>query len=172
LTIVANNQNLSYELNIVLEKELAGYRVVDGIFVDVTSETEVKEIEAAIQDDRFAGVGAHIRQALIHLSHREAPDYRNSIKESISAVEGIAKIVSGNPRATLGDALKSLESDGKLHGALRSGFSSLYGYTSEADGIRHAILTDGEVSAEEAKYFLVSCSAFVNYLKIRMSRRA
>ena len=49
------------------------------------------------------------------MSDRQRPDYRNSIKESISAVESIAQQLSGNNKATLDDALKILEKKGKLH---------------------------------------------------------
>ena len=44
-------------------------------------------------------------------------------------------------------------------------FNMLYGYTSDANGIRHAGNIGGPSSTfEEAKFMLVSCSAFVNYL--------
>ena len=86
----------------------------------------------------FAGVDAHLQQALDLYAKRKNPDYRNSIKESISAVESMAKIVSKKPRATLSDALKAIEKNGLLHKSLKDGFLKLYGYTSDADGIRHA----------------------------------
>ena len=41
-------------------------------------------------------------------SDREALDYRNAVKESISAVEPICRSVSGMSSATLGDALKKV----------------------------------------------------------------
>jgi hypothetical protein len=40
----------------------------------------------------------------------------------------------------------------------------LYGYTSDTHGIRHALKDDSQPNAEDAKFMLVSCSAFVNYL--------
>lgn len=40
----------------------------------------------------------------------------------------------------------------------------MYGYTSDTDGIRHDFGNDSQVYFEEAKYMLVSCSAFMNYL--------
>jgi hypothetical protein len=40
----------------------------------------------------------------------------------------------------------------------------LYGYTSDDSGIRHAILDQPTVGFDEAKFMIVSCSAFVNYL--------
>lgn len=64
------------------------------------------------------------------MSDRKAPDYRNSIKESICAVEAICRVITKQKNATLGQALKKVESDISLHPALKNSFSSLYGYTS------------------------------------------
>jgi hypothetical protein len=103
---------------------------------------------------------SHLDTALARLADRSAPDYRNSIKESISAVEAVCQILTGDPKATLGQALKKLS----IHSALEKGFSAIYGYTSDADGIRHALYEESILDADDAKFFLVSCSAFVNYL--------
>ena len=35
-----------------------------------------------------------------------------------------------------------IENRYKIHGALKSAFSSLYGYTSDSGGIRHSLLED------------------------------
>ena len=125
-------------------------------------------IEEAARDSRLAGVSAHIECALEHYADRENPNYRNSIKESISAVESIARVVSGRDKATLGDALKTIEESGQLHPALKKGFLNLYGYTSDEQGIRHAMLDEPNLTAADARYFLVSCSSFVNYLKAQL----
>jgi hypothetical protein len=45
---------------------------------------------------------------------------------------------------------------GRLHRALRQGFSALDGYTSDADGIRHAMLQEPNLSAADAEFFLLS----------------
>lgn len=140
-----------------------------GHLADVTSQEEIAMIEEAARDSRFAGVSAHIDRALELYADRENPDYRNSIKESISAVESIARVVSGSQKATLGDALKTIEKTGQLHPALKEGFLKLYGYTSDEQGIRHAMLDEPNLTAADARYFLVSCSSFVNYLKAQLT---
>jgi hypothetical protein len=112
-------------------------------------------------------VRTHLTRALKLLSDRKAPDYRNSIKESISAVESIARDLTGMPKATLADALKVLERDNRLHPALKEGFLRLYGYTSDEGGIRHAMLEEPNLGAADAKYWLMSCTSFINYLKAR-----
>jgi hypothetical protein len=157
--------DLCQGINLILESELAGFRLVSGVFVPVTDEQEVAAVQAALEQGPYKGVTAHLQQALQHLSSKPRGDYRNSIKESISAVESLARELTGNPKATLGDALGLIEKTGKLHPALKKGLSALYGYTSDEHGIRHAMLEEPDISSADAKFFLVSCAAFVNYLK-------
>jgi len=77
-------------------------------------------------------------------------------------------IMTNDPKAKLGDALKNLEKLGvKLHPALQIAFDKLYGYTSNEGGIRHCLLEQSTIYFEDAKFMLVSCSAFVNLLKAR-----
>ena len=155
-------------LNSILERELSGYRFVSGHLTDITDAQELEMLETALADSQFAGVAAHLQQALNLYTKRQNPDYRNSIKESISAVEGMARIVSGNPRAMLSDALKAIEKKGLLHKALKAGFIKLYGYTSDSGGIRHAMMDEPKLAAADARYFLLSCTSFVNYLKAQI----
>ena len=153
------------DINQTFEQEYVGYRFIDGEITSISDEMEVAEIEQSL-DIEFQGCRAHFKKALSFLSDREKPDYKNCIKESISAVESICQIIIGKDSATLGKALKVLEGKGVvLHSALKNAFSSLYGYTSDEGGIRHAEgLFESNVTFEEAKYMLVSCCAFVNYL--------
>ena len=153
------------EINKIFQQEYVGYRFIDGEITPISDEVEVAEIEQSL-DIEFQGCRSHIKKAISFLSDREKPDYKNCIKESISAVESICQIIIGKDSATLGKALKVLEGKGVvLHSALKNAFSSLYGYTSDEGGIRHAEgLFESNVTFEEAKYMLVSCCAFVNYL--------
>jgi hypothetical protein len=57
-----------------------------------------------------------------------------------------------------------------LHPALQQGFSQLYGYTNDADGIRHAMMEVSNLHFEDALYILVSCSAFISYLLATANR--
>lgn len=153
------------DINRVFEQEYVGYRFIDGEITPISDEMEVAEIEQSL-DIEFQGCRAHFKKAISFLSDREKPDYKNCIKESISAVESICQIITENNKATLGEALKLLTAKGiTIHKAMEKAFSSLYGYTSDEGGIRHAEgLFESNVTFEEAKYMLVSCCAFVNYL--------
>lgn len=151
--------------NDFMEKENSGYRFVNGQIAEISSSDEISEIEDAIaKSTPYYGVKQHLSSAITMLSDRENPDYRNSIKESISAVESLCKTVSGEEKATLGAALKALESKGLMHPALKSAFSSLYGYTNDAGGIRHALMEESNLTSSDARFMLISCSAFINYV--------
>lgn len=163
-----NEEPLVRSVNFVLERELSAFRFVGGVFTDITSQEEIKMLEEALSDKDYPGVTRHLKRSLELLSDRIKPDFRNSIKESISAVESIAQVISNKPKATLGDALKVLEKSGKIHQALKDGFSKLYGYTSDEGGIRHSMIDEPNINIEDAKYFLLSCTSFINYLKSKI----
>lgn len=163
------NQKFKKTCNGVLESELSAYRFVGNAISKVTSEEEISEIEEALKTPLKA-VTEHLKNALALMSNRKTPNYRNSVKESISAVEAICRLIANDKNATLGQALKMIKDKVGLHGALEKGFSSLYGYTSSAEGIRHALLEESTLDFEDAKFMLVSCSAFVNYLVSKASK--
>ena len=151
--------------NQLFEKEYVGYRFVAGEITPITNSLEIQEIEQACQIP-FEGAHVQLQKALGFLSDREHPDYKNSIKGSISAVESVCKVIANKPKAELGDAPKALIAEGyPIQGALKTGILALYGYTCEAGGIRHAEReTESTVTFEEAKFMMVTCSAIVNYL--------
>ncbi|MGI6085628.1 MAG: hypothetical protein ACOYIF_09305 [Acetivibrionales bacterium] len=63
--------------------------------------------------------------------------------------------------------MKKLEKLGlEIHPAMKTAFEKLYGYPSDASGIRHSGQLGGSDSTfEEAKFMIVACSAFINYLR-------
>lgn len=154
-------------INNTLEQHNAAYRFVGTGIAEITDKNEIEAIEAAIKH-ADSPVRVHIDAALRMLSDKEAPDYRNSVKESISAVEAACRLVSGNASATLGDALKRVQN---LHPAMSRAFSQLYGYTNDASGIRHSLTDESSITYADAKFMLVACSAFVSYLKVAVSGR-
>ena len=154
------------EINQLLEEEKSGYRIVNGEIAPITSTSEIETIEQAANSP-FNSVNEHIQKALGFYADIKNPDYENSIKESISAVEAMCCIITGESghSATLGSTLKKLKDCGVyIHSAMEKAFSALYGYTCDENGIRHGGKDFHNVPAEDAKYMLISCSAFVNYL--------
>lgn len=160
--------------NATFERDFAGYRFIDNKISPITNEYEIKEIAESINNTKkftsLKGANIHLTNSLDKISDKKNPDYRNSIKESISAIESVAKIISNNSKDSLSGALDKIKSKMKLHPALERGFKQIYGYTSDSDGIRHALLEEHNCDFEDAKYMLISCSAFVNYLIVKADK--
>lgn len=165
----SKNEAFMEHCNYCLKKEISAYRFVGGKITRIVSDEEIGAIEEAIQLEHTP-TRTHLRRALEMLSDRKNPDYRNSVKESISAIEAYVRYITKLEKGTLGDLLKEMEKAGKVHPALKASFSSLYGYTSDADGIRHGLINEETSDLEDAKFMLVACSAFINYVSGKLGK--
>jgi hypothetical protein len=155
---------LTKRVTFFLAREKSGYRIIQNKFVPITDPVELHAVaEAGSLPFRFSSAREHIQTAIVLFSRKPNPDYRNSIKESISAVESIARIITNNTKATLGDALKVMNDKTPMHPALKEAMSKLYGYTSDVGGVRHSLTEASNIDEAEAKFMIVACSAFVNF---------
>ena len=129
---------------------------------DVEGKTVVESLET-LRGAGLDGSVAHLKSAGECINDG---DWAGSIRESIHAVESVARQLDPSASATLGPALTSLESRGALHPALKEAFNKLYGYTSNEQGIRHAWLDrpHANVGMDEAVFMLGACAAFASYL--------
>lgn len=152
------------KINSTFEYELVGYRFIGNEITPITEQTDVEAVSEALeQSQNFPGARHHLEQAISLLADKQNPDYPNSIKESISAVEAVVRTFSEGK--TLGQGLKKLEESGlTIHPSLKGAWSQLYGWTSDDNGIRHGGIEAAKAGQPLAKYMLISCSAFVAYL--------
>ena len=170
--LVSALQSFTALINHEFKRLNYAYRFVDKEIVEITSKEEIVSIEQAIKGSEN-NVKLHLQTALGLLAKKPSGDYRNSIKESISAVEAVCRELTG--KSTLGDALNELEKTGVvIPKVMKLGFDKLYGYTNNKEtGIRHALMdNDGSYipSSDEAVFMLVSCSAFINYLYAKKAK--
>lgn len=136
--------------------------------VPAATPEEGSTVVDALQTLRHAGLdgsAAHLRAASERIN---ASDWAGSVRESIHAVESVARQLDPKAERTLAKALDSLEKRGTLtlHPALENALITLYGYTSDEQGIRHAQFdrTDAQVGRDEAVFMLGACAAFASYL--------
>lgn len=163
--------NLAFEpdftekLNNILKEEGSAYSLIKRKFILITSEQEIQSIEDALENTNpYSGVQQHLNQALKLMSDRTNPNYSKSMHDSISAVEGLAKILLEDDSITLGKAIPKLRTKYSLHPVLMESLNKLYGYTSDEDGIRHGSPNPSAMSYIDAKFMLVACTNFINYL--------
>ena len=155
-------------LNDLLERENSGYRFIDGFLAPITDHIEIEEVSMAminLQDHNLIDVRRHLEKAIELFSLKPEADYKNSIKESVSAVETLLKQkVTENGRGIKG-ALSILKEKLKIHSALCDSVDKMYAFSSDESGIRHGTWgADNDTGFFEAKYMLVMSTAFINYL--------
>jgi AbiJ-like protein len=145
----------------------SAYAMIDGnTFLPIGTEQEAASLEKAISDlheSEFAGASTHLKKAATSLTNG---DYGDSLRESIHAVESVARKIDPEAAKSLGPALDTLEKHGNIHPALKSAFKKLYGYTSDEEGIRHSIIEGDAPNVDEtdAMFMIGACASFVSYL--------
>src|SRR5262249_21026305 len=131
----------------------------------IATSAEVSEVESAVhasQQSGLAGVHTHLTTAVSLLGQRPTPEIRKAVEEAILALEAVAKLVTGVDRGGLDAALEELSRRLKLRPALKAAIANLYGDASGKLGVRHAMLQEAGVDVAEARFFVITCSAFVN----------
>ena len=117
----------------------------------------------ALLDADPNGAAAHLRRAAERIG---ACDWAGSVRENIRAVASAAGRLHPDAATTLDPALKVINERRPLHPALHEAFRKLYAYTSDDQGIRHALVDqpDARVGQDEAVFMLGACAAFASYL--------
>ena len=109
------------------------------------------------------GAAEHLRKSSEYINRR---DWAASVRESIHAVESVARKIDPSTADRLKVALRSLENRVTFHPALKQAILKLYGYTSDEQGIRHSLLDEDKarVDIDEAVFMLGACASFASYL--------
>ena len=157
-----------------LEKCMCAYTVVeDGptIIPIVLPEQRgsIQEVFRVLRSGPFEGARAHLRKSAECINNG---DRAESVRESIHAVESVARCLDAGAGKSLKPALDALSEKVDLHGAFKKGIENLYGYTNDEDGIRHALLEEqANVDTEDAVFMLGACASFAAYL-VNKARKA
>ena len=141
------------------------YRIVDNeVLCPIGSDEDGKAVEKAFTDLKSAGLTGgreHLKKASTELA---AGNFASSVRESIHAVESVVRVLESD--GDFSRALAKLEAKTNIHGALKRGFTAIYGFTSDEQGIRHSLLEKEPPTVDEAdaQFMIGACSAFVSYL--------
>ncbi|CAI55028.1 Hypothetical protein LCA_0724 [Latilactobacillus sakei subsp. sakei 23K] len=166
-----NDDDVYNASNLLLKNQNSGFRFVDHILIPISDETDMKNVENAINSNFDNG---HIKIATQKLSEKN-PDYPKIIGESIDGVEIAIKNVVSNlyddtPTNKFGGNIKILKKHNFLdgHPAYIEILNKLYGYASDG-GIRHPKDRDYKITEADAVFAVEICSAFVSFLKYKVS---
>ena len=161
----------------VFERHRAAYRLVFikehrcYQFFPQSSEEEGQAIQQAVetvQDGGMQGAAVHLCEAAKVINRGDEKGFADAVRESIHAVESVARTIDKGASQTLTPALNSLKEAGLIkHEDLRVAFAKLYGYTNDEKGVRHSLAFDKnapDVSEDEALFMLGACASFSAYL--------
>lgn len=143
---VAWRMNTNGELQTALPKDLAD-RIVSA---------ERKLI------DEFQPARVHYSKARSYILGT-SKDPENSIKESISAVESVCRVLYPKA-ATLGKALAHMRNEGIFAAKLLTVIERFYEYSNDEPGIRHGGRQVPAVQILDAELALHICTAFIRYV--------
>ncbi len=155
-------------------KEHTAYTIIDdgpSIF-SIALPEQRESIEEAFQSlalGPFEAARNHLCKSAEHINRG---DFAGSIRESIHAVESVARRLNADAATSLTPTLDALSSKITIHSAFKRGIENFYGYTSDESGIRHAgIEKDTDVDMEDAVFMVGACASFASFL-VNKARKA
>ena len=153
----------------VFEHCRLAYTITDDqlpTIIPAVTKTEGEAITASLGELNkvgLAGSASHLRKSAERINQG---DWADSIRESIHAVESVARQIAPDKSHTLTQALKSIDKDGSMQPDLKEACKKLYWYTCDEQGLRHPLLErkDARVGIDEAVFMLGACASFASYL--------
>jgi hypothetical protein len=157
-----NASKFAEEVNDFFVEEGIGWQLIDGrISTRGTEafEAVVSEATDALQASKRPTAANHLHEALQDLSRRPQPDLPGAVYHAMGSLECLARDVTGDPKATLGEVLK--RNPGLLPKPLDTALSQVWGYASNE--ARH-VEEGRELGRDEAELVVGLCAAVSTYL--------
>ena len=104
------------------------------------------------------------KKAKAFLYDQQPPDYLNSVKESVGAVEGIARFLCNEPKKTLSELIPLLRQKHLSHPAMSKILDSIYAVRSDEPGVAHAAHETSAFKYADAEFILNVSSSVIIYL--------
>ncbi|NTW49449.1 MAG: hypothetical protein HGB19_06955 [Chlorobiales bacterium] len=101
---------------------------------------QVAKAEPTFSDPRLNSSREHFRKATQYFNNRTRPDYENTVKEAVCAIEAAARSLFSDVKAkTLGEVIKQIQGsgNGQLPKPIADSITGLYAYRNAGDGVSH-----------------------------------
>jgi hypothetical protein len=160
---------IAAELQRLFLEEGLAYEFTDGVVrrrgrkhtVDLTAKSQV-----VLGDPKLHGARRHFDKALQFFCHPTRPDYENTVKEAVCAVEAAGKVLFPMAKAsTLSDVIKWLGSTTEVSvpKAVCQTLTGVYAFRNGADGVSHGGASGGKATLEVTEYILGVCASQIIY---------
>jgi hypothetical protein len=165
----------SKTINEIFTDNSLGYEYRNGNFERIGAPYIYKIVTQArqiLQYSGYSGPNKQFEKAIAFLNERPNPDTANCIKDSITAVEALARIVTGNEKLLLSNILNREPMRSGIHGALREMIQKLYAYRGDAEGAAHGQTSSDQIPVEEAELALGVSAACIVYLAKKFGKES
>lgn len=155
------------ELNNLLENEGMGYTIRNGQIERIGAaftDQEIAKARILLGEPAFVGPEEQFEKAIGFLNQRPDADPLNCIKEAVGAVEGVAKILTGDHTADLKKIIQKITANGMIPKPLNQTFEKVYAYRGNLPGVAHGQVEKANASIEEAEFTLGMCGSMIIYL--------
>lgn len=150
------------EINMFFFENGIGWQLTDGkieIRGPEALQEAVEKAKSTLDSSGLKTAQQELHEALMDLSRRPVPDISGAIQHSMAALECVAREVTGNPRATLGEIIKRHAT--LIPKPLDEAVAKAWGYSSEhARHIRESRVP----SYEDAELVVGICASVSTYL--------
>src|SRR5579872_4096021 len=128
--------------------------------------TQIAKVGVVLGDSRLKFAREHYNKALQFYRNVTNPDYENTIKEAVCAVESTARELFPQNGKTLGDNINALsgEKEGQIPKSIAKTFHGVYGFRSAGKGVGHGGAEGGAATKELAEYVLSVAASQIIYL--------
>lgn len=142
------------------------------IFAQVTAEVDLFALQQRparsplanlLAPPRYAGPLLHWRRSQ-EASESDPSDDLGAAREAVHMVEGLARVVTAQSQATLGECVKWLRAERQLPSAMAKQLEMLWGYSSNLAGMRHGAPSADGPSQIELQFVLESAEVAAHLL--------
>jgi hypothetical protein len=131
------------------------------------STQQIVKVEPTFADPRLTEARQHYAKALRYFESAENPDFENTVKEAVCAVEAAAKRLFPEAKGkTLGEVMKEI-GNGKqkrVPKQLADTIVGLFAYRNGGEGIAHGATDGGKPSRAIAEYVLAVAASQIIFL--------
>lgn len=131
----------------------------------VSSSKNWKKANDAL-DDKLSPIRVQWLKAK-NFIYAPAPDFENSIKESVNSVESCLMVLLEEPNKTLGKIIK----DANLDSDIERLISQAYGFVSNKDFVRHGGTEVSGLGKAEAEFFLEFAATSIVYITAKLKKK-
>lgn len=165
------------EINTLLNEEGLAYEFDKGLFNRKGFPKTVQSIENAtkvLSDPQLNKSRYHFLKALNFFNNIKDPDYENSIKEAICAVEAcLIALYSSDISKNFENCIRTIigNESNKVPAPLIDSLIKLYGYRNNGIGVSHATNKGLKVSIKEAEFMISVCADYITYFYSLLTKK-